>query len=361
MSTRVSIAIGSNLDFAYINARLRARKRQFLTVTDYERLLLVPDIEALIGALGRLPYRRALEQALSTHSGLAAVLRALQVDFGATLQQLQAFCAGKAAPLFALLIRPYWRHNVLTLLRGVAARRDPAQVTPLLIAVAPFNEGILLELARQPSLRRLVDLLAQRHLPEVDLAQALVAALARSDELRSLELAFDRAWAGQTSAQAAALRGPHAPLLQLWWTRQIDLHNLLVALALREAAQVLPETWLPGGQIEAATLEAVRTAGEAGRLVEILESAPGGAFWAAAVRAWDGAHPAELQRLWEQALARWQVGLFRTADPLGIGILMAYLAAKEVEIRNLRLIAQAVAGNLNREEARGKMLVIGNR
>ncbi|MCX7851516.1 MAG: V-type ATPase subunit [Caldilineales bacterium] len=358
MAMRVPIAAGGNLGFDYVNARLRARKRQFLTAAAYERLLLAPDIEALIGALGQSPYRRALEQALSTHSGLAAVLRALQVDFGATLQQLQAFCAGQAAPLFALLIRPYWRHNVLTLLRGVAARSDPGQVVPLLIAVAPFTEGILSELARQPSLRRLVDLLAQRHLPDGELAQALVAALARSDELRSLELAFDRAWAGQTSAQVAALRDPNAALLRLWWARQMDLHNLLVALALGGAAQVMPETWLPGGQLDARTLEAVRTAGDAGRLAEVLETAPGGAFWVASVRAWDGAHAAGLQQLWEQALARWQIGLFRTADPLGVGILMAYLAAKEVEIRNLRLIAQAVAGNLDRAEAQGRLMVI---
>jgi vacuolar-type H+-ATPase subunit C/Vma6 len=45
-------------------------------------------------------------------------------------------------------------------------------------------------------------------------------------------------------------------------------------------------------------------------------------------------------------------------DPLSIAIPIGYLGCKEVEMTNLRLIAQAVALGMEREQARRDLIVV---
>jgi vacuolar-type H+-ATPase subunit C/Vma6 len=115
-----------------------------------------------------------------------------------------------------------------------------------------------------------------------------------------------------------------------------------------------PVPWLPGGRLSPDTLDAIRTAADSAVMRDVMQTAPGGEFWRPALDQWDGEHLTSLQVLWEGTLGGWRIGLFVQADPLGVGPLIAYLAAKGAEARNLRLVAEAVTGNLGREDARSR-------
>lgn len=349
---------GIDAGYEYTNTRLRAMRSRLLDRYAYERLLAAPDVTALIAGLEQTGYREALEGSLATHSGLSAVLRALQIDLGATLRRIGDFCGEATAAAFAFQLAPYARHNVITLLRGVASRADPNRVLLALVPAPPFKEGMLVELARQTTIRGLVDLLVQWNLPTPALAHSLADQLASELEVTVLEAAFDTAWAETTAAAASALAGEDGALLRLDLARFLDLHNLLLALDLRGIQLSKPAPWLPGGAVPAATLEALRASGTPPEMVEALAGAAAGSFWLPPLVAWDGERLADLQQAWEKALASWQVSLFATADPLGPGVFIAYLAAKQAEIRNLRLTAEAVAGNLDREDASRRWLLL---
>jgi vacuolar-type H+-ATPase subunit C/Vma6 len=210
------------------------------------------------------------------------------------------------------------------------------------------------DLARQATLRNLVDLLAQWQLPTLELAGILVAALAETPELPQLTAAFDQAWAETTTQLAAELPGQDGTLVRLDLERLLDLTNLLFTINLRQTPLATPVPWLPGGRLSTETLDALRTAADSTALRDVMQAAPGGEFWRSALEQWDGEHLTSLQHLWEDALVQWRTSLFVQADPLGVGPLIAYLAAKGAEARNLRLVAEAVAGNLGREDARAR-------
>ncbi len=372
--------------YEYVNARLRAMRTRLFDRFAYEQMLAAPDVQALIGRLDQTPYHDAVEQSLVTRSGLSALLAALQLDHSATLRRIAGFCGGEVAAALRILLAPYTRHTLITLTRGVKSRADPAHILAFTLAIPPFSEGALNELARRPTVRALVDLLAQWKLPTSELAQALVAGLAGDHELGpkvydpritrintnkaelagdhelGLEEAFDAAWAATTAQQAAIYKGADANLLRSHLARYLDLHNLLFALDLRGMALPHSVPWLvgnwamnPSPALKSDVLEEVRMAADAGEMAAALAKSATGGFWRPAVVAWDGVQPLALQQAWEQTLLHWRLSLFATADPLGPGILIAYLAAKDAEIRNLRLIAEAVAGNLSREEASSRL------
>ena len=338
--------------FEYVNARLRARKSRLLGPAAIEQLLAAPTIEALIGQLDQDDYHEALEESLVSHSGLLAVLRAVQIEQGIALRRIAHFSGETAAAALAILLAYTVRHNIIVLIRGVSVRASPDLIQPLLVALQPFKEGMLNELARQRTVRGLVNLLVQWRLPTSDLAQRLLAALAEGAEPQQLVGVFDQAWAETTTAQAAAYPGEDGELLQLNLARYLDLHNLLLALELRDATLETPVQWLPGGSLPFSALEQLRLAADTPALESVLAAASDGEFWRPGLAQWDGLRTVALQQAWERTLLQWRVSLFHHADPLGIGVLIAFLAAKEAETRNIRLIAEAVAGNLSRKEAR---------
>ena len=349
-----------DLGYEYINARLRVMRSRLLARADLERLLAAPDIPALIGALDQTPYQEALKQAAVTHSGAGVIHRALQLDQNATLQRIAGFCGGDAARVFQLLTAPYIRHNVITLIRGVSARAPATDLLPLLVILPPFSEGALNELARRTTVRALVHLLDQWGLPTPDLARALTEALRQSADPAFLERHFDLAWAEAIRAAADAIPGEEGDLLRLNLRRGIDLRNLLLALDFQAIALETPPAYLPGGDLTPDLLEAFRAASDPAAMTDALAREPTAAFWLPALAAWDGLDARDLQLAWETALLCWRMSLIYTADPLGPGILIAYLAAKDAELRNLRLIAEAVAAHLPKEDAEAHFLHCGH-
>ncbi len=348
---------GIDAGYDYVNARLRAMRSRLFDRDAYEPLLAAPDVTALVAGLEQSSYRDALESSLVTQTGLSAVLRALQIDQSATLQRIGGFCGGDTAEAFTIQLAPYARHNTVTLLRGVASRADPNRLFLALVPAPPFREGELAELARQTTVRALVDLLVQWNKPTPTLARSLAGHLTAEMEVAVIETAFDAAWAETTMAAIASLPDDEAILLRLDLARFLDLHNLLLALDLRGIRLETPAPWLRGGALPVTTLDKLQNAGVPAEMVEALAGVAPAAFWLPALAAWDGNRTADLQQAWEAALARWRIGLFAAADPLGPGIFIAYLAAKEAELRNLRLIAEAVAGNLDRDDARRSWLL----
>lgn len=339
-------------DYDYINARLRAMRSRLFDRVVLEHLVAMPSLEALIGELGQTPYQSALEQSLIAARGLNAILRAIHVRQGAVLRRIAAFGSATIEPALEILLAPAHRETIVTLLHGVSGRSRPDQMLPWLTDVPPFSEGKLVELARQGSVRTLIDLLVQWRLPSANLAGSLQAALVSGVDPGRLANAFDLDWAAATSRQARELPGKDGDLVRRDLARALDLHNLLIALNLREIDLARPVSWLPGGRLPAAALEGMRRTANSQAMDEVLAAAPHGEFWRAGLAQWDGRYPATLQQHWERALFDWRIGLFSQADPLGVGVLIAFLAAQDAEVRNLRLAAQAVAGNIERDEAR---------
>lgn len=350
--------------YEYINARLRAMRSRLLPPASLEQLLAAPNLESLIGQLNQTTYQDALERSLATASGLPAILRAVRVYHGQVLRRIIAFGGNTIAAPLTVLLAPYQRQTIITLLRGVSGGHAPDRILAWAFDLPPFHEGVLRELARQVTVADLVDLLAQWQLPSPELAASLVAVRPINGDLRQLTSAFDEAWANSVSQQAAALGGPDGKLVQLDLGRLIDLHNLLAALNLAQAELARPPSWLPGGYLTSGTLEQVRMASTAQAIDEALAGAlRGGELWRGtpdrplAGLQWDEGQESSLQLFWENTLLNWRVSLFATADPLGVGVLIAFLAAQGAEVRNLRLVAEAVAGNVDPEDVRRHYLL----
>ena len=203
-------------DFVYGNTRLRARKAALLGRSDYEALLGV-DLERLLSALAGTAYRPDVEAVLRRFHGVRRLHEAVRSNLGRSLRELRGFYAGAARELVDLMLSSWDVRNLVTLLRGQAARAPFEDVVPLIVPVGDLDEASAREVARQPEFAAAVELLLAWRLPTPEDARALADAwpeYERSADLAALERAVVSAHGARVAVAAHRVDGGAEPLIE---------------------------------------------------------------------------------------------------------------------------------------------------
>jgi V/A-type H+/Na+-transporting ATPase subunit C len=349
-------------DFAYGNTRLHARRGELLRDADYQRLL-GDGLDGLLAGLDGTPYGHVVEAA-GGGDPLRRLHGAISAHLCRSLEEMRSFYAERARRLVDLLLSRFDVHNVVTVLRAQAGEQDRSgDALSALVRVGWLVEPVAGETLRQNELAGAVDLLA-RSMPDREQADALRAGFAeyeRTEDLAALERTVVTDHVLRTTAALEAA-GPDARTLLGVVRREIDEHNLLVALRLQDAlasgAETEPPpsaTRLPGGSIPTAAFEVALRAPAPTAVVRDLRRL-GHGTWLAPLRRWaaSGDLPA-LERELERRRIADESALF-VGDPLAIDVPIAFTAAKQTEARNLRLLGEAGARGIDPETVRRELV-----
>lgn len=357
--------------YGYGNARLRARRSRLLTQADYHALLAKARIEDVITALTETPYKDDVQAALLRARGVQCVFAAVRTNLTRTLHEVRGFFEGEPRLLVDILLRRWDRHNLLTILRGQSQEAPPEEVLSAIVPVGRLDAVALRELARQPGLRAVIDLMTTWRLPYATALRSVWTRAGTVPDLAQLELALHRSHYATMREVLSQGNGNRAMVLAQLQS-EIDLINLSTALRLARrpilaqtvqwrysTTDVRPLLLEPDGSLRTERLaELVATAGGLEGLVRGLSDTP---YGSALTTGWRRYQAGEGMAVLERELERWQAEhtatMFRR-DPLSIAIPIGYLGYKEVEAANLRLVAQAVALNIEREQARRDLIVV---
>jgi len=291
----------------YGNARVRALRSRLFDRRGYVDLLRARDMPALLGALSATPYGPDVEAALARAPDLHRFDEVLRIHGERVLHALPRYYEGEARTLVQrMLARWDWR-NLRTILHSLQRRVPAEDIEPLLVAAGALDRPRLLALARQGSVAASVDLMRAWGLP--------TRGLLGDDPL----VALDRLWVRDLD---------------------VDRINVMTALRLRAARREhdidAEEEFLPGGSIESGLLDALVRADTAAAARALL---PG---W---LRDWsEDEDLAEFSDALELRGQRAAVSGFLVGDPLGPAIPRAFVAAKDIELRNLRAVSRGIEG-----------------
>jgi V/A-type H+/Na+-transporting ATPase subunit C len=361
-------AASTAADFAYGNTRLRARKHELFGASQYEALV-GRDLESFLDGLAPTAYRHEVEGELAV-AGKRGIEAALTRHLARALTELRGFYEGRSRELIDLLLSRFDLANLLALLRGRARDRPPEEVLANIVPIGPLGDAAGQEIARQPELARAVDLLVSWRLPDPVSARALADAwpeYQRTEDLAALEHALAATDARRVEEVLQA--GPaDADSLRELLAREQDAVNVLIVLRLRFALQLgelteLPPTpdggrFLAGGTIRAEALEeALRQPTRKDAVAKLAAAARRKDWQAPLQRIGAGGDLPTLQRELEVSRVRWAVGLFHRGDPLSLDVPIAFIVAKNNEVRNLRLLAESVSGGLSPAVIRAHLIV----
>ncbi len=338
-------------DFPYINARVRAMRSRLLDAGRLEELLALPTVEAFIQALNTTPYGHEVQEALARYPALQAVDAALARHFYRTTRRILDFADGRPRQLIEIVLLRWDLANLRLILRGKHGGARAEDLAINLIPAGSLNEAALRELAEQPDVPGVVGALSALDHPFVTPLQEGLAQYLETKDLFALELRLERfsAFHGLRAARGA---GYNETVVRALLEAELDATNVKTALKLQGAAVDRDDKarfFIPGGRI---------VTPEVFLLLADRETAAQGAKWLRLqgfpVKTISDDLPA-FERELDLALLRLQTERY-LGDPLSIDVVIAYLAMKHGEVKNLRLIARSKQLGLPRDRVRKEMI-----
>jgi len=319
-------------DFGYVNARVRGMSSKLLGADVFDAALAAPDFDAFTSLLSSSPYASALDEARSDTPGLRAVDRALASSLRATTRSMLAFSDGTPRMMIAALLRRNDLEDLKTIARALHAGRADALEGGIdagaLGGLGELRPSVLEAMADAADLPSAAQRLAVSKHPLSPAFTRAARAYASDGDLLAFEVALDRAAFAELSREAQRLG---SDLFIAYVRREIDAANLRTALKLEGRPDDAEALFVPGGREVSQTLY--------GQIVEAgidgLSKLGGGTFASVA----QAADASEAERAIRAAL---DAAAKRAAlrDPLGIGVVIRYLRAREAEAAKLRLLAR---------------------
>lgn len=348
--------------YEYGNTRVRAMRSRLLGPNDYAEMMAAGSLDRALAVLAETDYRPDVETALIRAQGLRRIDDSARSNLARTLQAMASFYSETPRRHVDLLLHRWDRRNLRALLRLSDATRMSPDVTGLLVPAGRLDEVALAELAAQGDVRSLIDLLVAWGLPTVDTAVAIARARFRYEtegDPAPLELAIDRAFAREMEEVLGEEGNGAASILR----SEIDARNMETALRLRSARRDRESGWseisvdhVPGGLVPAEVWGRVALTDPPEAVAALLTARRLPPRWDRVIRAW--AEHGDIVRIHDdlqRVTTAAAVERFVTGDVLGFDIPLAYVFAKEAEVRNLQLIGRGIVHGLPVDDVEARL------
>ncbi len=333
--------------YSYINAKIRARKADLLTVEQWDALLGARDMTAALRILDATGYSELVRE-FDTQTSPLEVERALQLDFGKVLMEITNDAPGSVQHLMSNVSRKFQKEVVKTLLRLRSTDADHETAERLLVPMSPFTLEKLRDLVKASNLQTLIS-----QLPDTVFRRILEEKLPKyeeSGELIVLEQTLDNFVLQNLFDQSQQLRGLDKQATIDLIGLEIDLVNLMITLRSQflgipapEAESLLIETEykLPRSlcrtAIQQETLE---------QRIRVLQESHYGPL---VKQSWEAYEQFQTLHVFERSFHQ-QIQATSKDTMLGypfhFGVILGYLNLKWYETLNLKALLNGKAENL---------------
>jgi len=339
-------------DYDYGNARLRVMKSRLLTNHELEALTDSGSTQGLIAALTKTVYEKSIEAALTRATGTKCIDEALRSDLVNTIGKIRNFYMESAGKMVAIIFRAYDVHNIKAILHGLSKNVPAGDILTVLLPIGDLDMNTLRELTQLNNPREAIDFLASMGLvfawPLLNVRAEVPGA-----EIFKMELALDQ-WYYEEARQVLRSETGMVDQLSEALALDADLTNVLTALRFAQSPRErdilrdqldtseVEHLFVGSGHIP---IELLKNVSQQDTVIAAIESLSG-TFLKTALNAGMEAY-ARSNRLSdiEKQLMRYRLQLMAgqiTKDPLGIGVVLGYVALKINEINNIRWIAHGI-------------------
>jgi len=351
----------SGKDYGYANARIRGMRSRMLSRAFLDGLIAEPSVSRLVQELNDTEYGPDLEEALIHGVDATNVDVALRKNMVRTFQKIMGFLNSEAEYLVMTLLGRWDIFNMKTILRAKHMHLSMDELRSGLLPAGQLSPVDLEALSAAENVRTVVDIAVTWGLPMAPALREGHAEFMRTGELATLELALDRYYSEWAKARLSR-RGPNMRMARTVLATQVDVSNLVMVLRLQSAdAETVDvgQYFLEGGAT--ITRELYTELARMSDIDEVLDKLRGTAYG----RALDDVSMVYLEQntisVFERALedlfTRRTLGIAK-GDPLGIGVAVSYLWAKQNEITNLRIIVKGKSVGMPLERVREELILV---
>lgn len=348
-------------DYGYGNARVRGMRSRLLTPRFFDELMGTSELTRIIQMLIDTEYGPDVETAIIQGRTPAAMDEAFRANMVATFQKVMGFLNAEAYNLVGTLLGRWDLFNIKSIVRGKHMHLVPEEIEDGLYAVGSLSPVELHLLVGLEDIRAVVDTLVTWGSPyAVPLRENLPSYL-ETGNLATLELALDRYYFDWASSR---LRGRRANtvLARRILGLQADSVNLLTVFRLLKSdiGTMDPKMFfLSGGQyIGEALFDQMAAMSDVDEVLDTLKKTPYARQLESVVTNYvEESSISVFERALEDFVMRKALDAGR-GDPLGVGITIGYLWAKQNEVTNLRIIVKGTAVGMPADRMRKELILV---
>jgi len=348
-------------DYGYSNARIRGMRSRLLDRAFLDGLIAAPDLGHLIQDLSDTEYGPDLDEALIHGRDAASIDEALKSNMVRTFQKVTGFLNQEAREILSTLLGRWDVFNIKTILRGKHMQLTTEEIEEGLLPVGYLTQIDLEALAMQNDIKGVVDTAATWGLPFANAMTQGYTAYMQSGELADLELAMDRYYT-DWAAKRLSRRRPNMRMAMRILGMQTDILNLVMVFRLQKADMEnvqVDSFFLEGGlSVDQDLYGELAQMSDVDEVLDRLRGTPyGKTLDETAIKFLEENSIAVFERALEDYLTRKALAL-ASGDPLGVGVAIAYLWAKQNEITNLRIIVKGKAVGMPVERVREELILV---
>lgn len=355
-------------DYDYGNARLHAMKSRLLSSREMVALAGVGSLQGLISALTKTAYRKSVESALTRTTGMDCIEDTLRNNLESTIGKIRDFYTDSAQKLVEIVLRAYDIHNLKAILRGLSKNVPAGEILRVLLPVGTLKYPLLRELARLRNPREAMDALVSMGQP---IAWPLITLRTEQPgvELFELELALEQ-WHYREARHSLRTENLLDRALSNALALEADLSNVLTVLRfVREPAErdLLREYFSDGriehlfigpGRIDFELLKGVCDQDSIAAAIESLAGTNLAPALQAGLERYEVSQKlSDMEKQLKSYRLKWMANQL-VNDPLGIGVVLGYIAVKTNEISNIRWIAHGIDLGLKTKTIRAELEMV---
>lgn len=347
-----------DVDYGYVNARIRGMKGRLLDRKALDELILKPDLDSLIAALEKTPYKEDIEAAGIKYDGIYRIEYALRENFTRTFNKILGFMDEEGERYLKVFLRQWDVQNIKTILRGKSIHATSDEILECMLPVGGLDEATLAEMIKQPDVKAVIDLMATWR---VEYARPLTRAFSRYHEEKDLiilESALDRYYydsalggIGKDTYNDKVTRGLLAT--------QIDIINIKTALRMvrdRIGEEEAKRFFIDGGnRLDLEFLLSLIGSRSIEGALKLLESTRYDFLKCAPDECAKKEKVSELEKMLDRYLILKGVSTY-SGDPLSIAIPIGYFWAKHNEVTNLRIISRCKTVDMSEEQVKEELV-----
>jgi V/A-type H+-transporting ATPase subunit C len=355
-------------DYDYGNARLHAMKSRLLSDRELEMLVNAGSLHGLISVLTKTAYQKSVESALTRTSGMDCIDDALRNSLESTVGKIRGFYIGSAQKMVAIVLRAYDILNLKAILRGLSKNVPAGEILKSLLPIGELKYELLRDLAQLRNSREAIDALASMGQP---IAWPLVNLRAEHPgaELFDLELTLGQ-WHYQEAFRSLRTENRLEEALASALALEADLSNVLTALrfAREPSERDLLRDYYGDDQVSCLFIgpghiafdeltEACQHDNVAAAIESLADTALAPALQAGLKHYEDSQRLSDIEKQLNHYRLKWMAAQM-VKDPLGIGVVLGYIAVKTNEVGNIRWIAHGIDLGLKVEAIRDELEII---
>jgi V/A-type H+-transporting ATPase subunit C len=348
-------------DYGYCNARARGMRSRLFTRAFLDGLMEAQDVKRVIQMLQDTEYALDIDTEIIHGKTFQSIDEALKGNMVRTFQKVIGFSNDQAGLLLTTLLGRWDLFNLKTIIRGKHLNLSSDEIIVSLMPLASFNETDLAVLTREPDVRAVVDTLGTWGVEYAAPLREAVGEYMQTLDLSLLELSLDRYYA-VSAAKRLLGRGQNYQVARRVLGAQIDSTNLLTVFRLLKAdmQDIDPgRFFLSGGlDVDETLFRTLAAMSDVDEVLDRVKSTPYGKPLEDVVLTYieDGSISV-FERALEEFVTRRAFAAGR-GDPLGVGILIGYLWAKQNEVTNLRIIVKGISVGMPVERMRKELIFV---